>query len=161
MLAIADVHYAGARARAGCVIAADWGDAAPVDERTAEVEVAAEYVPGELYRRELPPLLAVLDGAGSLDAVIVDAHVWLAPGRPGLGGHLHAALGIPVVGVAKNEFRGAPSLPVVRGAGARPLWVSAIGLDPADAAARVAAMHGPHRLPTLLLRADHLARGLP
>jgi deoxyribonuclease V len=48
---------------------------------------------------------------------------------------------------------------VVRG-GARPLHVTALGLDAADAAARVAAMHGPYRLPTLLKRADQLARGL-
>jgi deoxyribonuclease V len=48
---------------------------------------------------------------------------------------------------------------VVRGASARPLHVSAIGIDPREAAARVRAMHGPYRIPTLIRRADALARG--
>ncbi|MFY0538676.1 hypothetical protein [Nannocystis pusilla] len=41
---------------------------------------------------------------------MIDGHVWLGPDRPGLGVHLHRALGeaIPVVGVAKNPFRGRP-----------------------------------------------------
>ena len=49
---------------------------------------------------------------------------------------------------------------MLRGSSARPLWVSAIGIDATYAATLVAAMHGPHRLPTLMVRADHLARGL-
>lgn len=160
MIAIVDVQYAETRARAGCVIAHAWSDPAPAAERTLETEVAAAYVPGEFYRRELPPVLEILHGVAGLATVVIDAHVWLAPGRPGLGARLHEALGgaVAVVGVAKNAFAGAPSLPVVRNA-ARPLYVSAIGLDPRDAAAHVAAMHGPYRIPTLIRRADQLARG--
>lgn len=160
MIAIVDVQYAETRARAGCVIAHAWRDAAPAAERAIETEVTAAYVPGEFYRRELPPVLEVLRGIGDVETVIIDAHVWLAPGRPGLGARLHEALGgaVAVVGVAKNAFAGAPSIPVVRNA-ARPLYVSAIGLDPHEAAAQVAAMHGPYRIPTLIRRADQLARG--
>jgi len=42
---------------------------------------------------------------------------------------------------------------------ARPLYVSAIGLDPREAADHVAAMYGPYRILTLIRRADQLARG--
>jgi deoxyribonuclease V len=160
VIAIVDVQYAGTRARAGCVIAHGWTDAAPADERTRETEVAAAYVPGEFYRRELPPVLDILRGVDGLATAVIDAHVWLGHDRPGLGARLHEALGgaVAVVGVAKNAFASAPSLPVVRNA-ARPLYVSAIGLDPHDAAARVAAMAGPYRIPALIRRADQLARG--
>jgi deoxyribonuclease V len=160
VIAIVDVQYTETRARAGCVIASGWEDAAPITERAIEVDVAAEYVPGELYRRELPPVMAILRGIDDLDTVIVDAHVWLGSDRPGLGARLHQALGgaVTVVGIAKNEFAGAPSIAVVRNR-ARPLYVSAIGLDPHEAAAHVAAMHGPYRIPTLVRRADQLARG--
>jgi deoxyribonuclease V len=160
VIAIVDVQYTGARARAGCVLAHAWRDAVPAAERAIESEVAAEYVPGEFYRRELPPVLEILRGVDGLTIVVIDAQVWLGPDRPGLGAHLHDALGgaIAVVGVAKNAFAGAPALPVVRNA-ARPLYVSAIGLDPRDAAAHVAAMHGPYRIPALIRRADQIARG--
>ena len=142
------------------MIAHAWRDAAPAAERVIDTEVAAAYVPGEFYRRELPPVLEILRGVDGLATVVIDAHVWLGPDRPGLGARLHEALGgaVAVVGVAKNAFAGAPSLPVVRNA-ARPLYVSAIGLDPHDAAIHVAAMHGPYRIPTLIRRADQLARG--
>ena len=63
-----------------------------------------------------------------------------------------------MIGVAKTAFAGAPAVPVVRGDSARPLYVTAAGLDPQLAARHLAAMHGPHRLPTLLKRVDTLAR---
>ena len=105
-------------------------------------------------------MLATLPGPP--DLVVVDGYAMLGPDRPGLGAHLHDALGgsIPVVGVAKTAFAGAVAIPVLRGSSAVPLWITAIGIDPAQAAGHVTAMHGPHRLPTLLVRADHLARGL-
>jgi deoxyribonuclease V len=159
MIAIVDVQYEGDRARAGCAVIADWGDDAAVREVAVEVEGVAEYVPGELYRRELPALLRVLEGVAA-DVIVVDGYVWLGEGRPGLGARLHEALGVAVVGVAKSEFAGASAIPVVRGESARPLWVTAVGIDAAEAARQVAAMHGEFRLPTMIVRADHLARGL-
>lgn len=160
MIAIVDVQYAETRARVGCVLAHGWRDSAPAAEHALDTEAAAAYVPGEFYRRELPPVLEVLRGIADLATVVIDAHVWLGPDRPGLGARLHDALGgaVAVVGVAKNAFAGSPALPVIRNA-ARPLYVSAIGLDRGDAAAHVAAMHGPYRIPALIRRADQLARG--
>jgi deoxyribonuclease V len=159
VIAIVDVFYEGDRARAAAVIARAWTDEVAIRERVVEVATPAEYVSGELYRRELPPILAVLDDL-EVDAVCVDGHAWLGADRPGLGAHLHRALGVPVVGIAKSEFVGAPAIAVTRGASTNPLWVSAAGMDAADAARAVVAMHGPHRLPTLVVRADQLSRAL-
>lgn len=162
MILAADVHYAGAGARAAGVLFADWSDAAAAAERTIDIDNVAAYEPGAFHRRELPCLSALLGTLEALPACIVDGHVWLdGAGRPGLGAHLWETLQrrVAVVGVAKTRFVDTPAeAEVVRG-GARPLYVTAAGLDPAQARAAVARMHGAHRLPELLKRADRLARG--
>jgi deoxyribonuclease V len=91
--------------------------------------------------------------------MVVDGYVWLADCVPGLGGHLHAAVGGVVVGVAKTKFAGCTSaVPVYRGASRSPLYVTAAGAAAAEAAGWVAGMHGPYRVPTILKRVDVLAR---
>jgi len=68
-------------------------------------------------------------------------------------------IGLPVIGIAKTEFAGAVhAVPVLRGISQRPLYVTAAGIDPRQAAARILAMAGPHRLPTMLKRVDRLCR---
>lgn len=164
MLAAVDVDYRARGAVAACVVFRTWRDGQPTAEWCETVREVADYTPGEFYRRELPCLLRVLSRApGGLAAVLVDGYVWLGPGRPGLGAHLHAALGgqIAVVGVAKTPFHGADAREVLRGGSARPLHVSAIGLDPAVAAEGVAAMAGAHRIPAMLRRVDRLCRDAP
>ncbi|QWP78354.1 endonuclease V [Lysobacter sp. K5869] len=163
MILAADVHYFDRGARAAGVLFADWGDADAAAELTIDIDNVAAYEPGAFYRRELPCLSALLAKLDALPAcVVVDGHVWLdGAGRPGLGAHLWDALRreVAVVGVAKTRFVETPAeAEVVRG-GARPLYVTAAGLDPAQARAAVARMHGAHRLPELLKRADRLARG--
>ena len=67
---------------------------------------------------------------------------------------------ITVIGVAKTRFaRAEPTSEVLRGRGRSPLYVSAVGMDVAEAASHIRAMHGPHRVPTLLKRVDQLSRG--
>lgn len=96
------------------------------------------------------------------DIVVIDGYVWLGDGKPGLGAHLHAAIGGIVVGVAKTRFVSATdALEVCRGGSQSPLFVSAIGMKVEDAAKRVAQMHGPYRVPTLLKQVDTLARTSP
>lgn len=162
-----DVDYRDTGVTAACVGFESWSD------ELARIEVVvrspgrpAAYQPGAFYERELPYLLEVLERMPPLELVIVDAYVWLGPDRPGLGKRLHDARGGPIVGVAKTRFAGADpgpgpfaALEVRRGDSDRPLYVTAVGLDPAVAARHVAAMHGEFRLPTLLRRADALARG--
>jgi deoxyribonuclease V len=156
----ADAHYRDP-ARAAVVAAADPRFARIVAERTVAVPEAAPYRPGHFYLRELPPLLAVLDGFGRLDLLVIDGYTDLDPaGRPGLGARLHAALGVPVVGVAKTAFAAAThAIAVRRGASARPLFVTAAGIGREQAARLVRDMAGPFRIPDALRRADALARG--
>jgi len=165
-LAIVDVHYGTAGARAACVVAARWTDALALEEQVARVGEVRPYRPGAFFERELPCLLEVLGhlrDAASLRAIVVDGHVELDDqGTPGLGAHLHDRLGgrVAVVGVAKSTYRGSPGAArVLRGSSRRPLIVTARGLPLALAARLVQEMHGAHRLPTLIARADRLARG--
>lgn len=165
-VAFLDVHYAGAGARAACVLAESWDAAAPVSTFVHEIADVEPYQPGAFYRRELPCLLAVLSLAPALpDTVVVDGYVWLPPGhRPGLGAHLYEALGrqAAVVGIAKSAFAGVESSPavmaVLRGASRNPLFVTAAGLAPEIAAQRVRNMAGEHRIPDLVRLADRLSR---
>ena len=164
MLACVDVDYRDHEAVAACVLFRAWTDAAGAAEEVEHIAQVEPYQPGQFYRRELPCLLAVLARVPAPpEAVVVDGYVWLADeAAPGLGGHLYAALGrtVPVIGVAKTRFAGATlARPVVRGTSRRPLWVTAAGIDPDDAARHVTDMHGPFRIPTLLKRVDQLCRG--
>jgi deoxyribonuclease V len=162
VIACVDVGYDDPRATAACVLSAAWTDAAPQAELTVAIDLVAPYQPGEFFRRELPCLERVLDRVGApLEAIVIDGFVWLARDRPGLGAHLYEARGrgSAVIGVAKNAYRGNDvAVPVVRGAGKKPLYVTAAGIDVEVAAAHVRAMHGEHRIPTLLAAVDRLSR---
>jgi len=159
-----DVHYLWTGgARAAAVLASDAAFAHVLAERTAVVPQVLPYRPGEFYLRELPPLRAVLDDLAGLGLLVVDGYADLDPsGRPGLGAHANAELGIPVIGVAKSRFRTAThAVPVVRGSSVRPLFVTAAGMPAVDAADLVRRMVGRYRLPDALRRADTLARAGP
>ncbi len=166
MIACVDVDYredeAPAHAAAACVVIERWASADSTAEHVQRIDAIAPYVPGQLYLRELPCLLSVLEQVEHpLTLVVVDGYALLdAHGRPGLGAHLHRALQerIPVVGVAKNFFHQSAAIEVHRGGSTRPLYVTAVGIDPQAAAAGVAQMHGPHRHPTMLKRVDRLCR---
>jgi deoxyribonuclease V len=162
--AAVDVHYLSTGgAQAAAVLAPDAAFAHVLAERTAVVARVPAYRPGEFYRRELPPLRAVLDHLSGLGLLVVDGYADLDPsGGPGLGAHAHAAFGVPVIGVAKSRFRTAThAVPVVRGCSVRPLFVTAAGMPAADAADLVRRMVGRYRLPDALRRADTLARAGP
>jgi deoxyribonuclease V len=140
---------------------AAWTDSVPAIERTrVSMEAPAAYVPGSFYQRELPFLLGILEDVPG-DIVVIDGYVTLDSGKHGLGAKLHEAHPARpvVIGVAKRPWRGGGAgVPIVRGASATALHVTAIGMDVADAARRVVEMHGVHRTPTLLKRVDRLAR---
>ncbi len=162
MIAAVDVAYHGGGATAACVLFRSWSDGESAVEYLQEFGKVEEYRPGEFYLRELPPLLALLGKvAEPLEVVIVDGYVWLGGGKPGLGAHLFEELrgSVTVIGVAKSSFAGSrEAIPLLRGASRRPLYVTAAGIDAATAAQHILAMHGPHRIPTLLKRADRLCR---
>jgi len=161
MFAAADVHYPpSGGARAALVLASDATFSTIVAEKTAFIEHVTPYQPGEFYRRELPPLRAVLTAVDALDLLIIDGYATLDPdGRPGLGAYAHDEFAVPVIGVAKTRFAPAVhAIPVFRGSATRPLYVTSAGVASADAADLVRAMAGKFRLPDALRRADTLAR---
>ena len=163
MIACVDVDYRDAEAVSACVCFETWSDATPASESVIQIDDVQPYESGQFFRRELPCILAVLNSLPHLpEVIIIDGYVWLGGQRPGLGGHLHDALGqrVAVIGVAKTQFTGAePVELVLRGRSRTPLYVSAVGMDLATAASHIQAMHGPHRIPTLLKRVDQLSRG--
>jgi deoxyribonuclease V len=161
LIACVDVDYRDAAAVAAGVWFRGWTASDAEAEAVVTFGEPAPYQPGEFYRRELPCLLEVLARGPAADVVVVDGYVWLGPGRPGLGAHLHAVLDglVIVVGVAKTPFAGAAeAVPVYRGVSRSPLYVTAAGVSAAEAAGWVAGMHGNYRLPTMMKRADQLAR---
>lgn len=158
-IAVLDVAYFGGAAFTSRVLAAGWDAQFPVHVRVVMRTPVEDYVAGEFWRRELPCLLQVLEG-DTPDVVLVDGYVWLDEhGRPGLGAHLHEALKVPTVGVAKQPYEGGGhARAVTRGTSRAPLYVTAVGIALDEAAERVASMHGRHRIPTLLGIADRAAR---
>jgi deoxyribonuclease V len=160
LLACVDVDYRGEAAVAAAILFLDWGSPHALAEHVVRVERVAPYRPGAFYERELPCILAVLArNHWPLAAIVVDGYVWLGE-QPGLGAHLFAALAeaVPVIGVAKNPFHESSAIEVRRGDSKKPLYVSAAGTSPAEAARCVQRMHGEHRLPTLLKAVDRLCR---
>ncbi|KGM01412.1 endonuclease V [Cellulomonas cellasea] len=158
---VCDVHYPDAGgAVAALVVAEDVALSTVLAEHVALLVQVAPYEPGAFFERELPALRAVLACVDALDLLVVDGYVDLDPeGRPGLGAHVHAEVGVPVIGVAKTRFRAAShAIEVRRGSAVRPLYVTAAGMPAERAAALVSAMAGPHRIPTALRRVDAIAR---
>jgi deoxyribonuclease V len=161
VIACVDVDYRGETALAAAVVIAQWEDERPIIETTARIAKVAEYDPGSFYLRELPCVLEVLHALRDIDTVVIDGYVWLAKGRPGLGAKLFDALGrsTVVIGVAKTRFRdNDAAVELARGKSARPVYITAEGVDVTRAASDVHRMHGEHRIPTILKRVDRLAR---
>ncbi|WP_235951580.1 endonuclease V [Crateriforma spongiae] len=162
-IACIDVGYTDSAARAACVVIDDWHASSAVAEHVAMIHEVKEYQPGEFYRRELPCIQAVL---AKLDqpptCIVVDGYVWRdGNDRPGLGAHLYETLDrkIPIIGVAKNPFKETDhATELRRGTSDRPLYVTAVGIPIAQAVLNIGAMHGPHRIPTILKRVDQLSR---
>ena len=158
-----DVHYLhDSAARAAAVFAGERGLSRITRTRTVMVRAGARYQPGQFYLREMPPLRAVIPESADLALIVIDGYVDLDPdGHPGLGAHVHAEFGAPVIGVAKTRFSTAThAAQVLRGQSSRPLYVTAAGMTVADAAGVVSEMAGQFRLPDALKLADRLARGL-
>jgi deoxyribonuclease V len=161
MIAAFDVHYLkNGCASAAAVLFSDYRDAEPAAVYTQFFPGAADYIPGEFYRRELPCILTLLEQINEVpDEMVVDGYVMLGD-RPGLGRHLFNSFDgeIPVVGVAKSKFEGAGGTEVFRGGSIHPLYVTSVGVNLEKASKRIRTMHGAHRIPTLLKRVDVLAK---
>lgn len=161
MIAAFDVHYMeNGCASAAALLFKAFSAAGPVETYVRLIRATADYVPGAFCRRELPAILrmhACFNAAPHV--LIVDGYAALG-NKPGLGGHLHEALGrrYPVIGVAKSRFGRVPTAEVFRGQSTKPLFITSAGMDQETAAACIRRMHGAHRIPTLLKAVDRLAR---
>jgi deoxyribonuclease V len=150
---------------AAAVAFEEWGDAQAA--RTFVVRAPAGPKPprGEPDLRALPALLQLLrDNRLQPDAIVTDEPVHLDPqDTPGPGRRLFDALAgqVPVIGVAKGAMAGGTpaQFEVHREDEAAPLAVTCAGIDLGAAKARVRAMHGRKRVPTLLKLAARLAKG--
>lgn len=130
--------------------------------RVAQIEPAPAR--GELDLRDLPGLLQLLrEHALAPELIVIDGFVHVdAQETPGLGLHLHHALEgrVAVIGVSKTAVPGLPSQHEVdREDETRPLIVTCAGLDLGAAKARLRAMHGRRRVPTLLKLVARIAKG--
>ena len=162
MYVAVDVHYAidDTHATVAGVLFRDPLSHVVDDELMVGVGPPKPYVPGQFYQREMPCILELMQRIKvPIDTVFIDGYVDLGP-RAGLGRHLYLALRgeMAIIGVAKRFFKASTALEVKRGRSERPLFVTAVGLEVHLAAKIVKDMYGPFRIPTLLQRADALAR---
>ena len=164
MILALDVYYEGEAAKAVGVLF-NWKDEVPAQTFTAFVDRVAPYEPGHFYKRELPCIQALLEEVDfeQVDAILIDGYVYASNTKAyGLGGHLYEDIArrAPVIGVAKTPFANNEEtcMEVTRGDSKTPLYVSAIGMDLAEAAVEVAGMHGEFRIPTVLKELDRLTK---
>lgn len=165
MILAVDVHYENTTAVVAGIGFARWTDKAPETSYVSTIEQTGGYIPGQFYKRELPCILRLLDEHQlSPTHILIDGYVYLdGHSRPGLGKHLYDALSgkVKIIGVAKNPFKGIPAeYTLYRGSSAKPLYITCAGMMPTEAKSRIAAMHGPYRIPTLLKTVDQLCRTL-
>lgn len=160
-----DTYYYENKAKTVCLSFEHWTSSESVNVSSELVEDIAEYVPGAFYKRELPCILSLMKKlpAESVEAIIVDGFVYLDDEqKPGLGKYLYEQLEqkIPVIGVAKTNFATIERNKqlVFRGQSERPLYVTAVGMNLEEAAAKVKSMSGTYRIPDLLKQLDQLTK---
>jgi deoxyribonuclease V len=164
MKLVVGVHFDGAGAVAVGLTFDDWDSPAPSRTCLSRIAQLEKTERGELDLRALPCVLQLLrEHALQADVIVIDGFVHLdALEAPALGRHLYHALGgrCAVIGVSKTAMAQTPAqFEVVREAESRPLVVTCVGIDLGAAKARLRAMHGKRRVPTLLKLAARIAKG--
>ncbi|MEL7146525.1 MAG: endonuclease V [Bacteroidota bacterium] len=161
MIVAIDVHYRKETAKIVAVLFNHWTDIQATDFLIKYMPIAADYEPGEFYKRELPCLLHILGDINLtlVECIVVDGYVFLDDDlKKGLGAHLFDALQgkKPVVGLAKSSFKKCKqySREVLRGSSSKPLYVTAVGTELDEAVDCIRQMHGDFRIPTLLQQMD-------
>ena len=164
MILIIDVHYYDDKARIAGIAFDDWLTDKESHVYISDYEGVADYKSGAFYKRELPCILKLIEEHNlQPELIIIDGYVWLdGVKQTGMGARLHDSLAIktPIIGVAKNKHSAlGAGYDVVRGSSAKPLFVTAIGIDIDTAKSHIANMHGDFRQPTLIKKADSACRG--
>jgi deoxyribonuclease V len=159
-----DLSYDGDGALAGAVAFAEWDSFEATKTYVSRIQHVEKAAPGEAWRRDLACLLQLLrEHSLQPEVIVIDGFVYVDPQEtPGLGQYLHHALGsrVPVIGVSKSPMKDSSAqFEVVRDEEARPLFVTSVGIELGAAKARVRAMHGKKRVPTLLKLVARVAAG--
>ena len=162
-LAVA-VHLDADGGLAAAVAFEEWDAAEATRTYASRIAHVEKVRRGELDLRELPCILQLLrEHALAPDAIVIDGFVHLdAQETAGLGAHLYHALGArtAVIGISRTSMADTPAqFEVHREEEARPVVVTCAGIDLGAAKARVRAMHGKRRVPTLLKLAARIAKG--
>ncbi len=163
MILITDTQYENDVAVTAGIVLENWKQKIPTDEFTTRSKVTSEYIPGQLYLRELPGILELLKTMASMPTtIVIDGFVFLdGVQKPGLGAYLFDALDrkTDIIGVAKNKYRDIPEHHAIyRGKSKRALWVTSAGIELETAQSLIQAMAGEFRLPDMIKQADSLAR---
>lgn len=176
-----DVAYAEDSDRlAAAVVVLDARTLAVLERSVVLGRARFPYVPGLFAFRELPSLVAALDGLGTPpDLLVCDGQGLAHPRRFGLACHLGVHTGIPSIGVGKTAFVGTYDPPATaRGSvsdlvldgevvgavlrtrpGVKPVFVSVgHGLDLATACRHVLNLTPEYRLPETTRQADNACR---
>lgn len=165
MILAFDTYYFDGKAKTVCLEFTEWNQSENFKVHTEIIDNVEEYIPGEFYKRELPCILSLLNKIDltNLEVIIVDGFVYLDDEKKyGLGGHLYEKLNkkTPIIGVAKTNFASIEKdkKSLIRGESAKPLYVTAIGIELEDAFKKVESMAGEFRMPTLLREMDRLTK---
>ncbi|WP_201353572.1 endonuclease V [Hydrogenimonas urashimensis] len=165
MILAVDVAYRKNRACAAGVAFEAFEEKEPAAFYRSVSPIQSPYVPGAFYRRELPPILHLIERHRlHPDCVVIDGYVFLdGKSRWGLGAYLyeHFHEETAVIGVAKSRFASLPDgYELYRGGSRRPLYITAAGIDLKRAKDAVTSMEGEGRIPKFLKLADRLAKEL-
>lgn len=157
------IHADDEGAWAAAVAFDEWDAPEPARCFVTRVAPLAKPARGEPDLRGLPCIVQLLrQHALQPDTLVIEGAVHLDTAEtPGLGQHLHDALGgrSAVIGVSGKAIPGLPSqFEVHREEEARPVIVTCAGVDLGAAKVRIRAMHGKRRMPALLKLAGRLAR---
>lgn len=165
MILAFDTYYFDNKAKTVCISFDNWKTSKISKIQSEILGNIQDYVPGEFYKRELPCILSLISRIDLANAefIIVDGFVFLDDEQKyGLGARLYKALSnnIPVIGVAKINFATIKKLKrnLLRGKSARPLFITAIGIEVDEAVTKIKSMDGEYRIPILLKELDKLTK---
>lgn len=165
MILAFDTFYREKTANTTCVEFKHWSDSLPSKTYQENIDIVANYESGGFYKRELPCILSLLKkiDTSNCKAIIIDGFVVLDDNnRFGLGAYLFEKLNkkIPIIGVAKNDFKDINNLriEVFRGESKKPLFITSKGIELIEASYLIKNMFGQYRIPDLLKIVDSLGR---
>ena len=166
MKLVMDAHIQGDAAIVAAVAFDDWAAAEGTRNYSLHIAHVEKPAKGELDLRALPWFIQLME-ANRLqpEAIVLDGFVHLdAQDTPGLGLRLHDTLGgrVAVIGVSKSVFKGTDTpdqFCIFREDETPALVVTSAGIDLGAAKARIRAMHGRKRMPTLMKLAARIAKG--